>query len=116
MHQQFLDIGAVRLIGRRIQSELDRADDLAVQPRGQQYGIPCGDRAGDFAKEHKRLRMLERRHEADAGAAFDTVDQYRRQLIQRGIRNRRIERNDFSLGAHAARSSFDATVASAFSR
>jgi hypothetical protein len=40
MHQQFLDIGAMRLIGRRIQPELDRADDPAVQRCGQQHGIP----------------------------------------------------------------------------
>jgi len=39
MHQQFLDVGAMRLIGRRVQSELDRADNFAVQRCGQQHGI-----------------------------------------------------------------------------
>ena len=106
----------MRLIGRRIQSELHRADNPAAEPRRQQHGVARGNRARNFAKECQRLLMRERRHEADAGAAFYTVDQYRRQLIQRGIRNRRIESNYFSLGAHTARSSFEATVASAFNR
>jgi hypothetical protein len=116
MHQQLLDIGAVRLVGRRVQSKLDRADNFAVEPRRQQHSVPCCDRACDFAKEGESLFMRERRHEADAGAAFDTIGQDISQLIQCGIRNRRIERNDFDGRAHAARSSFDATVASAFSR
>jgi hypothetical protein len=54
--------------------------------------------------------MGERRHEVDAGAAFDAIGQHIGQLIQRGIRDRRSELDDFSLAAHAARSSFMVTV------
>jgi hypothetical protein len=57
--------------------------------------------------------MRERRHEADAGAALDTIDQYCRELIERAICNQHVENNDFGPSAQAARSSFDATVASA---
>src|ERR1700694_553296 len=116
MHPQLPDIGAMRLIGRVTQPELDRPDDLGAEPCGQQYGIPCGDRARDLPKEDERLIMRERRHEADAGAAFDTVDQYISQLIEQIIGTRRIDSNDFGPCDHAARSSFDATVASALRR
>ncbi len=116
VYQHFLDIGAVRLIGRRIQSKLDRADDPAVELCRQQYGIARGDQARDFPEEGKRLILRERRHEVDAGAAFDAIDENIGQLIQRAIRNRRFERDYFNCGVHAARSSFDATVASALRR
>ena len=51
MHQHLLDVGAVGLVGRRIQPELHRAHDFAVQLCRQQYGIACGDRTLDFAKK-----------------------------------------------------------------
>jgi hypothetical protein len=60
MHQQFLDIGAVRLIGRRIQPKLDRADDPSVELCRQQDGIARGNRACDFSKESQRLMLRER--------------------------------------------------------
>ena len=62
------------------------------------------------------LVARERRHEADAGAARDTIDQHIGEFTQRDIRNRRGEASDLGAGAHAAKSSFDATVESAFSR
>jgi len=91
MHQRFLDVGAMRLIGRRIQAELDGADDPAVQPRHQQYGVPRGDRRRHSPEERQRLVMRERRHEADGSAAFNTIDQHIGELIQRGVGDGRIE-------------------------
>ncbi|MEA2920227.1 MAG: hypothetical protein QOF07_190 [Bradyrhizobium sp.] len=116
MHQELLDIGAVRLVGRRIQPELDRADDFAAELGRQQHGIISGDRDCDLAEERQRVGLRERRHEADAGAALDAIDQHRGELIQRACSDRRHESDDLRRSAHAARSSFDATVASAFSR
>ena len=116
MHQHFLDVGAVGLIGRRVEPELHGADDFAVELCREQNGVARSDRACDLPEKAERLFVRERRHEADAGAARDTVDQDIGELFQRGIRDRRGERNDLDLPAHAARSSFDATVESAFSR
>jgi hypothetical protein len=39
MYQHFLDIAAVWLVGRRVQPELNRADDPAVEPCRQQHGV-----------------------------------------------------------------------------
>ena len=113
MDQHLLDIGAVRLVGRRIEPELDRADDPAVKLRGQQNGVSRFDGTCDLAEERQCLALRERRHEVDTGAAFDAVDQHIRELLQRGIRDRRRKRDDFGLRSHAARSSLEATVASA---
>jgi len=75
----------------------------------------CRDRACDLAKKLETIGLREWRHEADAGAAFNTVDQHRSQLIQRGFGGRTVENDDLGRITHA-RSSFDATVASALSR
>ena len=116
MHQHFLHVRAMRLVGRRIEPELNGADDLAVELCGQQHGIACCHRACDLTEEDQRLVMPERRHETDTGAAFDAIDQHGGELIERAVRNRRLEDGDFDSAAHAARSSFDATVESALSR
>ena len=116
MHQCFLDVGAMRLIGRRIEAELDGTDDFAVQPRRQQYGVTRSHRRRDFPEERQRLRMRERRHEADGSATLDAIDQHFGELIQRGLGNRCVQNRYVECRAHAARSSFEATVASAFSR
>src|SRR4051812_22168529 len=120
MHQQFFNIGAVRLIGWRIQSELHGADNPAAERCSHQYRVARFDRACDFAKERQGLILRERRHEADAGAALDGIDQDISQLRERAVRERRTETSEVGLVArlvtHAARSSFEATVASALSR
>ncbi len=48
--------------------------------------------------------------------ALDAVDQHGGELVQFTLRDRSTERDDFGCFVHAARSSFDATVASAFNR
>src|SRR3569832_996301 len=101
MHEQLLDVGAMRLVGRRIQSELDCSDDMAVEPCRQQYSIARSDRMFDLAKECQRLIVRKWRQEADAGAAVDAIDQHISQLRQFRILQRRIENIDVWLDAHA---------------
>ena len=116
MHQHFLHVGAMRLVWRRIQSKLDGADNFSIQSRGEQYSVPVRDGACGFREECERFLVRKRRHERDAGAAFDAIDQNIRQLIGRGFNLACTQRNDFGACAHAARSSLVSTVASALSR
>ena len=116
MHQHFLDVRAMRLVGRRIEPELNRADDLAVELCDEQHGIARSNRARDLSKEREPVIKRERRHETDAGATLDAIDQHGSELLDRAICDRRGEDGDFDAGVHAARSSFDATVESALRR
>ena len=82
---------AMRLVGRRVEAELNGADDLAVELRGTAARYRRARPSVHLPEEDDRLVMPERRHETDAGAAFDAVDQHVGELIERAVRDRRLE-------------------------
>jgi hypothetical protein len=57
VHQHFLDVGAMRLVRRRVEPELDRADNPAVERRCQQNGIVRRNRIRDLAEERKAVTL-----------------------------------------------------------
>jgi hypothetical protein len=114
MHQHLLDVGAMALVRRRVEGELHGADDFSVAFRREQDDVAASDRIRHFLKKRKRLFMAIGRHEIDAGAALHAIDQDISKFRQSRIRYRRGQGNDLRGRAHAARSSLEATVASAF--
>lgn len=64
MHDEFLDVAAVRLVWRHVEPELDGADELAIEEGVEQNG-PAGTYvAKDARPPRRRLPPLERQHEA----------------------------------------------------
>jgi hypothetical protein len=55
VHQHFLDVGAMRLVGRRIEPELHGADDSSVEACRQKDDIPGRNTDFDLVKESARL-------------------------------------------------------------
>ena len=107
------DVGAMRLVRRRIKPELHRADDAAVELGREQHRFAGGNGSGHPSEEFQSIMLRERRHEADAGATCDAIDQHGSEFVERAVGDRRFQGTNVELGAHAARSSFEATVESA---
>jgi len=97
MHQQFLDIGTVRLVRWRVQSELHRADDAAIEFRGEQHGRVARDRRDHFLEECRRIVTAERQHEVHRRAAFDAIGEHVGELPDRGFGRAGIEDEDFGI-------------------
>jgi hypothetical protein len=106
----------MRLVGRRIEPQLHGADNPAANNCCEKDDIAGGNTIRNLVEESTRLVSRKRRHEVDAGATCDTVRQHLGEFVQRASADWRGERNDPDVFAHAARSSLDATVASAFNR
>ncbi len=106
---------AMLLVGRRVEPELRRADDFAVDAGGEQDDVAARNALNDFLVERRRVLARERVHEIDRSAAGNAIFQHCGKRVEIGRRRIGAQNGDLDL-AHAARSSFDFTVASASSR
>ena len=75
MDEHLREVGAVRLVLRLREHELDGADDAGVVLGDEQRPPPGLDVGSDAPPERMRALGLERVEEADARAAVDRVDQ-----------------------------------------
>jgi hypothetical protein len=81
----------MRLVGRRIEPQLHGANNPAVEACREKNGI-AGHNAGfDLVEETARLSQRKRRHEIDAGAACNTINENFRKFVERAVANRRRE-------------------------
>src|SRR5215212_10196086 len=115
MHQQLLDVAAMRLVRRHVEAKLHGADDAIIEFSRDQDGLAARDQRDNFLEELRRVISAERQHETDRRAAGYAISEHIRKVTDRGSRRLRIENNYVGL-AHAARSSCEATVESALSR
>ena len=91
VHKQLCDVGAVLRVRRPGVDELHRADELAVDVRGEQNARPALEIGKDRLVERTRVWDAEPGHEADRVAAFDSVDEDGCKLTDRIARGRRVE-------------------------
>ena len=102
MHQQLLDVAAMRLVRRHVETELHGADDAAVELGRDQHGLAARDRRDHLLEELRRVVAAKRQHEADARAAFDAIDEDVGEFIDRGLRGRGIEDQNLGLCVHVS--------------
>lgn len=76
MHKHLADIGAVGLIVRHVENELDRAADSEMVFREENGAIPGGDSCGNFSPEGLGTAAGKRIHEPDRCTAGDAVDEH----------------------------------------
>jgi hypothetical protein len=83
------DVGAVRLVLRLLEDELDGADDAVAVVGDEENPLAAVDARGDAAPERLGARRVDRQHEADRRAAFDDVDHQRGERLDVGVGNAR---------------------------
>jgi hypothetical protein len=76
VHQHLREVGAVRLILRQIEDEVDRPADAALVLRDEKRARAGRDVARDTAPEGFGALAGQRVHEAHRRAALDAVDQH----------------------------------------
>ena len=101
MDEHLRQVGAVRLVLRLGEHELDGADDAGVVLGDQERPPPCSDVVGDAAPELLRPLRLEGMEEADARVAVDRIDEDAREACDLGVVDR-VEPSDpiVRRGAH----------------
>jgi hypothetical protein len=115
VHQQLLDLAAVRLIRRRVETELHGTHDAAIEARGEQHGFPARNGRDRLLEKLRRIVAAIGQHEIDRSAAGHAILQHAGQLGDGSHCCGGIENDNLGLFAHAARSTSEATVESALS-
>jgi len=88
VHEEFRDVGAVRLVLGLREHELHGAYDAGAVLGDEKGAGAVGDLASDVAPESRCLLERQREHEAHRCAAFNAVDQDERELVDLGIGDR----------------------------
>jgi len=75
MNEEFVDFGPVWRVRLRRKIKLDRADDTAVHIGTDEEPFAFPHRTENTLPMGQRLRLIERKHEADERAVFDALGQ-----------------------------------------
>lgn len=89
MDEELCDVGAVGLVGWRVEEELDGAGNLMILCGGDEDAIALRDLWGDFGEPPLLcVFMLEGEDEADACAGVDASVEERGELVELIVRDR----------------------------